>query len=536
MTEGFVMESSQVRLTIDSVTWQRVQLIIEGVLEGDAGPDSIQEMYFENALTGVRSPIHRWSMVDGRILIRYNVTQGLGTTALKSGTWTLRATAMTGEPLALAIAEGLSIPVQGYGGIFRSGSWCYSILPASNAVAAFSLEVAYVRTKGAGRRRIPFGSWIKSLRQNVYRSTFWVLSTLLPKNGRRILFTSDSRATLSGNLQFIHDRMIERGMGADYRMYTKFKPSIRARRGFMDKWLFTAYLAIADVVFMDDFQPMVYKVELDAQVKLVQLWHASGAFKTVGYSRVGKPGGPNPFSKDHRSYTHAIVSSAHDVPFYAEAFGIPEDRVIPTGIPRLDPFYDSVYAERVRAEAYSAFPSARDRKVWLFAPTFRGTGPKNAYYDVDKIDFDALHALCVREDAVVILKMHPFVRTALSVPEEYRDRILDATDMRELNDLLFIADVAITDYSSLVFEASLLGVPMLFYAYDLEEYISTRDFYEEFESFVPGKVVATFDDLLVALRDGDFEAEKVHEFAARHFGDARGGATDRVIDAVVLGR
>ena len=75
-------------------------------------------------------------------------------------------------------------------------------------------------------------------------------------------------------------------------------------------------------------------------VRIVQLWHASGPFKTVGYSRIGKEGGPRPWSRIHKNYTHAIVSSETDVPFYAEAFGIPESRVIPTGIPRMDRYFD----------------------------------------------------------------------------------------------------------------------------------------------------------------------------------------------------
>ena len=46
---------------------------------------------------------------------------------------------------------------------------------------------------------------------------------------------------------------------------------------------------------------------------------------------------------------------------------------------------------------------------------------------------------------------------------------------------------------------------MLFFAYDLEEYISTRDFYEPFEEFVPGRIARTFDDLLDALRSRKYE-------------------------------
>jgi CDP-ribitol ribitolphosphotransferase / teichoic acid ribitol-phosphate polymerase len=229
------------------------------------------------------------------------------------------------------------------------------------------------------------------------------------------------------------------------------------------------------------------------------------------------------------------VSSAHDVPFYAEAFGLPEERVVPTGIPRMDLFFDDEYKAKTRELVHEAVPQTRGKKVILFAPTFRGNGPSNARYDYDQIDFDGFYELCEELDAVCVFKMHPFVIQPLEIPEEYADRFIDATESREINEFLVVADLVITDYSSLVFEYSTLNRPMLFFAYDLEEYISTRDFYEKFEEFVPGKIVRTFDELLDAVRAGDFEWEKVGPFAKTHLGHLDAGSTDRVIDQLILG-
>jgi len=254
----------------------------------------------------------------------------------------------------------------------------------------------------------------------------------------------------------------------------------------------------------------------------------------VGYSRIGKPGGPSPFSAAHKNYTAAIVSSAHDVPFYAEAFGLPDERVKPTGIPRMDLFFDEEFKAATCELVHEAVPMTRGKKVILFAPTFRGNGPSSAYYDYDMLDLAAFYRLCEELDAVCVFKMHPFVIEPLVIPEEFADRFIDATDSREINDFLVRADLVITDYSSLVFEYSTLNRPMLFFAYDLEEYISTRDFYEEFTEFVPGKIVRTFDELLDAVRSGDFEWEKVEPFAHTHLGHLDGGSTDRVIDQLIL--
>ena len=94
--------------------------------------------------------------------------------------------------------------------------------------------------------------------------------------------------------------------------------------------------------------------------------------------------------------------------------------------------------------------------------------------------------------------MHPFVSDPLDVPEAYRDRLhrRRPTSPIDVNDLLFAVDLLITDYSSIVFEYSTLGRPMLFFAYDLDEYVAERDFYVPFEAFVPGRIVRTFPELL----------------------------------------
>ncbi len=145
----------------------------------------------------------------------------------------------------------------------------------------------------------------------------------------------------------------------------------------------------------------------------------------------------------------------------------------------------------------------------------------------------ALHQLCEERDAVVLIKMHPFVIEPPQIPEAYTDRLICATDRREINELLLVSDVVVTDYSSLVFEYSTLGRPMVFFAYDLEEYISTRDFYEPFESSYPAASCAPSTSCSDALRNEEYEIEKVAPFAERHVSHLDASSTDRVIDLLI---
>jgi len=526
---------------VDSLHWERIQLVVclrpiggsldpaRLRLEPPSGPASAH---------GDPSPMPPTHLdADPRgIRARFNVMLGPGQAPLMRGRWVL---AHDGVPLT--VTPGTGVHVGSHARRFAYTGGCYRVRPALDADGALALRVNHRRA-----RRPPL-AWHRRVLRTVMRKlrprrrAFAVLLAIaratVRRNGRRVLFTSDSNAELAGNLKVVHDRMRDRRLDREYRLSMLFKPSVAARRGWWDRLRLPFLLGAADVVLLDDYQPIIYRFRPDPDQRIVQLWHASGAFKTVGYSRIGKPGGPSPFSRRHKNYTHAIVSSTYDVPFYAEAFGIPEERVIPTGIPRMDSFFDPDRRARGRAAAYRALPAIEGRQVILFAPTFRGTGPRDAWYDYARLDLAALHAVCAARDAAVILKKHPFVADDFPIPDAFRDRLIDGSRSRiDVNELLFAVDVLITDYSSIVFEYSTLGRPMLFFAYDLAEYVASRDFYVPFEEFVPGRIARTFAEVVQAIRDDDYEFAKVAPFARRHFDHLDGRATDRVIDQLVLGR
>ena len=130
----------------------------------------------------------------------------------------------------------------------------------------------------------------------------------------------------------------------------------------------------------------------------------------------------------------------------------------------------------------------------MFAPTFRGDGNKDAYYPLEA--FDVNHFMERQpEDTVLILKNHPFVKQKFTVNAQWQDRVLDLSGEEHINDLMLISNLLITDYSSSVFEAAILELPMLFYAFDEKEYMDSRDFYFDYSQFTPGPVVTDFEAL-----------------------------------------
>ncbi|HHW5499845.1 TPA: teichoic acid ribitol-phosphate polymerase TarL [Staphylococcus aureus] len=366
-------------------------------------------------------------------------------------------------------------------------------------------------------------------RQFIFKAIFNTTKFFHLKKGNTVLFTSDSRPTMSGNFEYIYNEMLRQNLDKKYDIHTVFKANITDRRGIIDKFRLPYLLGKADYIFVDDFHPLIYTVRFRRSQEVIQVWHAVGAFKTVGFSRTGKKGGPFIDSLNHRSYTKAYVSSETDIPFYAEAFGIKEKNVVPTGVPRTDVLFDEAYATQIKQEMEDELPIIKGKKVILFAPTFRGSGHGTAHYPFFKIDFERLARYCEKNNAVVLFKMHPFVKNRLNIADKHKQYFVDVSDFREVNDILFITDLLISDYSSLIYEYAVFKKPMIFYAFDLEDYITTRDFYEPYESFVPGKIVQSFDALMDALDNEDYEGEKVIPFLDKHFKYQDGRSSERLV-------
>ena len=353
------------------------------------------------------------------------------------------------------------------------------------------------------------------------------------KRGKTVLFLTEQSETLGDNLAAVYEKMKTRKEG--YRLLTSCR-SVRTRSyGKQSTFGLLSLMAQSGVIVIDDHVPILDWLMLGEDTKLIQLWHAGVGFKATGYSRWGHKGAVGPMSC-HRQISLATVSSLQIRRIFSELWGIDDTRVIPCGIPRMDAFLDQKIAEDKKKELLQKYPACAGKQVILLAPTYRGRSKKDAHYPFDKIDFPALKDVAKRRGYVVLCKMHPWVAERDYVPRDCRDVIIETDPESSINDLFLITDLLITDYSSNLFEFSVLQRPMLFYAFDEEEYGKDRGFHRPYRENAPGKVVSEFSQLLSAIEKGDFEAEKLEEYVKRHFDHLDTGACDRVIDWLIEGR
>ena len=291
-------------------------------------------------------------------------------------------------------------------------------------------------------------------------------------------------------------------------------------------------LATAKYVFVDDASLILSSIPLRKETVAINLWHACGAFKKFGRSTAELKFGSSAATLDkypnYGNLTHVTVSSPEVIWAYEEAMHLPKGIVKATGVSRTDQFYDKKFVESRKQKLYEIMPEAKDKKVILYAPTFRGHVATAS--SPDRIDFERF---CreLGNEYVIVCKHHPFVKNPPIIPEELQHFARDLTKYLSIEDLLCCADICISDYSSLVFEYSLFEKPMIFYAYDYDNYCDWRGFYYDYSEFTPGPVVQTEDEILNSIKniDTQFDKQKVIDFKEKFMGSCDGHATERII-------
>ena len=269
----------------------------------------------------------------------------------------------------------------------------------------------------------------------------------------------------------------------------------------------------------DNFMPLAY-VHPNARTKVVQLWHGAGAFKKFGLA-IPQPNDIRRREIAANSRLSYVVCSSDSVKqIYAEAFGVGTSKVLTFGSPNTDFYFNEAEKARVREEFFTHYPALRDKYIILYAPTFR----EDKSDILSHIDFRRL----VDDKTAVLVRLHPQVNNS----ELVKGGGIDVTNYENVNDLCLVSNMLITDYSSICMDFALQDKPMVFYAYDLEDYKGARDFYFDYVKYVPGPVARTQEVLEHAIAITK-ASHNIGSFANFNFGHPNGTATKQLIEFLV---
>ena len=271
--------------------------------------------------------------------------------------------------------------------------------------------------------------------------------------------------------------------------------------GYVFKAMF--YLATSKVCITESYCVPISILKHKKELKIIQIWHASGAVKKFGYQILDKQEGK---SKEvaqlmcmHKNYNYIIAPSNATKEIFCQAFNMSKDNVVKLGLPRLEYITNDKFDKS--EEIYKEYPELKEKKVILYVPTFR----KEKQIDLTEILNYDLDTNKYR----MIIKLHPLENT--DVPEKFK------IDKKYLSyDLLKIADYIITDYSAILIEASCLEKPMFVYLYDIKQYSEDRGLNINLKKELSTFTSNSFSDIMSKIEKNDYNVREITNFKNKY--------------------
>lgn len=267
------------------------------------------------------------------------------------------------------------------------------------------------------------------------------------------------------------------------------------------------HLATSKVAVLDTYCIPVSLLKHKKSLKVIQIWHAMGCLKRFGLSSAGlSQGRDEKLAKAmnmHKNYDCALCSGPECVTPFAEAFGMEEKRMIPIGLPRIDYLTKEKYTSVSKNSIFKAYPQLDNgKKNIVYVPTFRrGDGLGDEYMEAA---FDNVRLAADYSKYNLIIKAHSGEERIFTDSPDNRQ---DGNLFMGL-DFIAVADVIVSDYSAIIFEAAVASKPVVLFCFDYDDYDAARGFYIDYFKDIPFKKVYTADELMAVISSGDIVLDK----------------------------
>lgn len=353
-----------------------------------------------------------------------------------------------------------------------------------------------------------------------------------------ILFESFLGATVDGNVLEILLELQQRTDKKYLLVWSKRRSSNLDLTGclmvnrFSPKYFY--YVSVAKYIVNNSRMPDFY-IKRPGQV-YVQTWHGTPLKKLVyDMENVAMPNADadkylNEFSRDVAKWDILFSQNHYSTEIFKTAFRY-SGQIMQYGYPRNKQLHDQrIDLNKVRQE----LKIGPTNRVILYTPTYRENNhQKDGRYRQDiAIDFE--HLLNRVDNVTILVRAHYLVAKMINF-DKY-DQVIDVSTYENINDLYLIADAMITDYSSTMFDYSVLRKPMIFYAYDLEMYQNElRGFYLDYNK-LPGAKITQTEQLIEILNNfisyQEQYADAINQFNQKFILSEEHCATKRYVDEI----
>ncbi|MFI7355541.1 CDP-glycerol glycerophosphotransferase family protein [Streptomyces avidinii] len=351
-------------------------------------------------------------------------------------------------------------------------------------------------------------------RQKLMRTKEYPAARRKPLN-QAVLFDAFKGTQYSDSPRALHEEMVRRGLDVEHLWVVRddqvqVPPTARPVRMWSPDWY--EAMARSKYVVANNHLPDWFE-KRDGQV-VVQTWHGT-PLKRIGHDIEAVHFADKRYlervEKEVQNWDMLVSPNSFSTPILKRAFQFPGE-MVESGYPRNDILRRADSGQRA-AEVRRRIGLPPGKRAIMYAPTWRDDqfyAPGKYKLDF-RIDLDQAKAQ-LGHDHVLLVRRHPNVVDP--VPGAGDGFVFDVSDYPDMADLSLIADVMITDYSSLMFDFVNTGRPILFFTYDLDHYRDTlRGFYFDFEQSAPGPLVYTSPELIGAIRNID---RIQHGYAARY--------------------
>ena len=231
--------------------------------------------------------------------------------------------------------------------------------------------------------------------------------------------------------------------------------------------------------------------------RVLQTWHGT-AFKRLALDRPNArtdPGFVNSIQAETARWDLLLAENAYSVEQMRGAYDF-QGPIVESGYPRND-LLRSPQANEVRSRLRSRLGITEDQHAVLYAPTWRDDQTAM----VDHLEVAQL-AEALGERYVILVRGHS--RNLRGTAPVAAERVIDVTTYPDVTDLFCVADSCLTDYSSVMFDFTVTGKPVVFFTPDYERYVDElRGSYFDLRQSAPGPVLRRFDETVDALADAD---------------------------------
>lgn len=361
---------------------------------------------------------------------------------------------------------------------------------------------------------------LKSIVLTIILALFYPFTFLFRVHQNRITFISLEHDNLSKDFKILHDELSAKQEYEIKTLLFKFQPTFLGQLQYglaCIQQLFV--LQSSKLVIIDYNNFVISKFPHRKEVKVLEIWHATAALKNFG----------NCVQRDYeiKNYDYAIANSDFYKGVYAQAFNLPEENVLVTGIPNNDKIFNDHFVQDTKARLLEKYPVLANKKVITYAPTFRGR--ISTYFKEAKIDLARVHQ-ALGEDYVIIYKAHPLISGSAY---ENNPHVLFIEE-EPISSIFCVTDVLITDYSAIAVDWMVFDKPIIAYVPDFKSYSKkpglTIDYLQEF----PGAVTFNEGELIQALQATDstsYQKERAL-FFKKTYNYCDGKATERVLKVI----